>query len=269
MQLINRDCLVVREKQTFVDWLRSVPELKMPDVTLDDIADEETILLVPEGDGAEDALAYIEPFKPGLAAKFFWDWYMDESVWPDLEKRPFDHWFELEYSSVVYDMAVGMAIRKDTDSEFEQPESEINIRPYRHRILAEFERTDEWGTPEDPNMIGAYRAIQEYANRSGDVEGILDLQLTFVEGGTGYALRYGDINQPYCEAVEMVLDDFVALAREYPALYKRAELTIRLQNLVEDAEQIGWGYGDSVREQIETLQNHMDALPFGATQGDK
>ena len=42
MQHINRDCLILRAKQSFADWTRSVPGLKMPDATLEDVNLEAT-----------------------------------------------------------------------------------------------------------------------------------------------------------------------------------------------------------------------------------
>jgi hypothetical protein len=116
MQLINRDCLILRAKQSFADWTRSVPGLQMPDATLDDVNLEATVLLVPEGVNKHDALQYIDRFKPVLVRQLFAAWYLDESTWPDFDEYPFDHWISVEYSSMVHDMVVRKRIVKKKDN---------------------------------------------------------------------------------------------------------------------------------------------------------
>lgn len=117
MQNINRDGLVLRKKQAFADWTRSVPGLKIPDATLEDVNLESTILLVPEGINIYDALRYTEPFKPMLVKEQFSDWYLDESTWPDFDEYPFDHWISAEYSSSIYDMVRRRSVIKDRYNE--------------------------------------------------------------------------------------------------------------------------------------------------------
>lgn len=120
MQLINRDCLVLKSKQTFVDWICSVPGLEMPEVTLAEVNVEEPVLLVPEGRSEEDAEAYLARLKLYLVEMHFSDWYRDESTWPDFVKYPFDHWISVEYHSMVYDMAVDTAFVHDPENELDE-----------------------------------------------------------------------------------------------------------------------------------------------------
>ena len=91
MQLINRDCLVLKSKQTVVDWIRSIPGLEMPEATLADVNAEGTVLLVHEGFGEEDAQAYLAVLKPYLVVMHFEDWYKDESTWPEFVKDTSNH----------------------------------------------------------------------------------------------------------------------------------------------------------------------------------
>lgn len=150
MQHINRDCLVVIARQTFVNWLRSVPELEMPNATLDDVNSEALVLLVPHIQSAQAARAYIEPFKADLIRYLFREWSVDESAWPDLEQTPFDHWFTLQYHSMVYDMTWSNVLERDGPEELLCGGPEEDLASYKASIVAEFERTGEWGTPEDP-----------------------------------------------------------------------------------------------------------------------
>ena len=258
MQMINRDCLTIYAKQAFVDWIHSVPELEFPDVTLDEVNIEGTVLLVPEGYSRDDALTYLADFEAALTERFFADWYADESVWPDLERFPFDHWFSVTYHSMIFDMAVGVAITKDSHHEL-MPEWEgIDIGPYKQQIIDEFDRHGDWGVPQDPNMVAALRAINEFTRLSGEAAGILDLQLTMVESGTGFTLRYGDISEPFYEALEMVLADFTTLLKEHPSAYDEIDFNERLTQLVQNASQVGWGFGDYLRDKVQEIQSYMD-----------
>ena len=119
MQLINRDCLVLKSKQSFVDWIRSVPGLEMPSATLDEVNIEGTILLVPEGFSEEDAFRYIEKLKPILVEKHFADWYRDDAAWPDLNRFQFDHWISVEYHSMIFDMAIDTPFIRDPENELD------------------------------------------------------------------------------------------------------------------------------------------------------
>jgi hypothetical protein len=51
--MLNRSAVVVRPKQPFVDWLKSVKELDLPDMTLDQL--DKTLYLVPDYEDPGDA----------------------------------------------------------------------------------------------------------------------------------------------------------------------------------------------------------------------
>lgn len=257
MQLINRDCLTIYAKQTFVDWIHSIPELELPYVTLEAVNTEGTILLIPEGFSEGDALDYLASFEAALLERFFADWYLDDSVWPDLEEYTFDHWFSVKYHSMIFDMAVGVAITKDAQDALLPEWEGLDIRPYKQRIIDEFDRHDEWGVPQEPNMVAAMRAINEYTRLSGVAVGILDLQLTMVESGTGFTLRYGDISEPFYEALEMVFADFTSLLKAHPSAYDATDFDMRLMRLAQNASKVGWGYGDYVRETVREIERTL------------
>lgn len=133
-----------------------------------------------------------------------------------------------------------------------------DLEGYKTRITAEFNRTGGWGVPEEPNLLAAHRAINDYRRLSGDIAGVLDLQLTMVEGGTDYTLRLGDLEESYYEAIEMVMEDFVTLAKEYPDALAQTNLTRRLDKLAQRAADIGWGYGDNIDQMVGEVILLMD-----------
>lgn len=253
MQRINRDLFILKAKQPFVDWLRSIPDLEMPNATLEDVNFEEPVFLVPEGSGEDDARHYIKQHQTTLAQVYFSGWYTDESTWPDLENESFDRWFTLEYHSLVQDLVIEQAITKDIGTRALGDQQTIDLSTYKNRIIVEFDRHGDWGTPEAPNMLAANRAIDDYRQLTGDVVGILDLQLTFIESGTGYTERYGDIDEPFYEALEIILEDFANLLKQHPTAYEMQDFGSRLRKLQERAGWMGWGYGDAVTEMVQDV----------------
>ena len=81
--------------------------------------------------------------------------------------------------------------------------------------------------------------------------------LTFVEMGTRFTNEFGDIDEPFYEGLELMLDDFRELLLAHPDLYEEANLAQRLADLSKNAGWLGWGYGDYVTEQVAEIQQHF------------
>ncbi len=135
---------------------------------------------------------------------------------------------------------------------------ETLLATYRQRINEDFFGEDEWGTPQMPNMLVTARLIAGYRQAGGDLLGTLDLMLTFVEAGTRFTNDYGDIDEPFYEGLELMLDDFQKLLLVHPNLYEEGDLAQRLAKLRRDAGPIGWGYGDYVTECIDEIRQHFN-----------
>ena len=75
-----------------------------------------------------------------------------------------------------------------------------------------------------------------------------------MEEGTRFTNTYGDIDEPFYEGLELMLDDFKELLLANPALYEESDLAQRLTKLLRNAGDIAWGYGDYVTEQIDEIQ---------------
>jgi hypothetical protein len=134
-----------------------------------------------------------------------------------------------------------------------QPDTEL-LANCRRQIEESFFSSGKWGQPELPNMLLAARPISQYRQQTGDLLGTLDLMLLFVETGTRFTLEYGDIDEPFYEGLEMMLEEFAELMLANPAFYEEADLALRLTKLSRDVAWIGWGYGDFVRDQVERVQ---------------
>lgn len=131
------------------------------------------------------------------------------------------------------------------------------LTQYRERIEEAFFTKGDWGMPQDPNMLVASRPIEDYRQLTGDLLGTLDLMLTFVEMGTKFTNEYGDIDEPFYEGLELMLDDFRDLLLANPALYEEGNLAWRLTKLARSTWGVGWGYGDYVTGEINKIQHHF------------
>ena len=104
MKLVERDAVIVRAKQPFLEWLQSIPEIDVEDLTLEELNVEATILLIPEMETMDAVNAYLRPGKVAIMEQELEDWCPDKDVWP----RPrtanlFDEWFTLDYHSFILD----------------------------------------------------------------------------------------------------------------------------------------------------------------------
>lgn len=129
------------------------------------------------------------------------------------------------------------------------------LEKYRHKIIEQF-------FPRRGNGIGklklgeARKAIRDYRKATGNLAGTLELMLTYVENGTRFTCEYGDIDEAFYNSLDSVLAELARLlVKEGPELHPRFQE--RLQQVEYAASNIGWGYGDSVREQVQMLETTL------------
>ena len=103
------------------------------------------------------------------------------------------------------------------------------------------------------NLSGGKKAVSQYRKAVGDPKGILDLMVFYVECGTNFACEYGSIDEKFYCSLESMFDNALqALAKSDKGTIE--EFLPRLQNIVEKAENVGWGYYDTI---IELLYNYF------------
>jgi hypothetical protein len=101
--MVNRSVLIIRTKEPFRQWLRSLPEPE--DVSLEEINHDNSVYLIPEyeDDNERDKLLkkfYLEIFEEQLEG-----WWLDEKDWPKSRNLGmFKKWFDVEFHSVVIDL---------------------------------------------------------------------------------------------------------------------------------------------------------------------
>jgi len=110
-------------------------------------------------------------------------------------------------------------------------------------------------SPDMPKFREAKKVITEYKNAAKDPVGILDLMLTYVERGHAFTNDFGDIDEPFYDAICTMLDRFAEQLKAHPAastLYKE-RFRARLLKMSRTAD-IGWGYGDFVHDTVGDLE---------------
>lgn len=103
MYFVDRSVAVIKPKAQFLEWLNAVPGNDM-DLTLDNLRADCTVILVPEFDEPEEAVAYVDEIYDQLFKMELASWYEDEALWPDNRTlKTFWEWFDVEIHSTVID----------------------------------------------------------------------------------------------------------------------------------------------------------------------
>jgi hypothetical protein len=116
--------------------------------------------------------------------------------------------------------------------------------------------------PPSPRFRDARKVISEYKKSTRDLPGTLDLMLTYVERGHAFTNDFGDIDEPFYEALCNMLGKFADGLKDHPAaaaLYREL-FRDRLLKMNRTAE-IGWGYGDFVHDTVGDLEQEFSESP--------
>ena len=127
------------------------------------------------------------------------------------------------------------------------------LEKYRHKIVEQFFPVRGFGKLK---LSEARKAIRDYRKATGNLDGTIDLMLTYVENGTEFTHQFGDINESFYNSLESVLNEIAQLlmgeGREFYSQFRE-----RIQRLTNHADDIGWGYGDALRDQVYQLKNDL------------
>jgi hypothetical protein len=104
MQIINRNLIIVRPKQPYVDWINAPPD-QDPPVSLAYIQRDCHTYLIPEMVNEDEALEFVQALKREIFEIELNSWCRDPNIWPK-NRTPamFDEWFELEFHSMIFDL---------------------------------------------------------------------------------------------------------------------------------------------------------------------
>lgn len=102
MYQLDRFVALIRPREPFLDWLRSVPDFEDLEFTLEQVRGDSTALLIPQFDDDEEAVAFVyriweEVFMAELDA-----WTEEKALWPQGRTiEMFMEWFDVEIHTTV------------------------------------------------------------------------------------------------------------------------------------------------------------------------
>jgi hypothetical protein len=131
---------------------------------------------------------------------------------------------------------------------------DVKYLEHCRRQVANLVYKETSGFPDMPRFREAKKVITEYRKSTGDLRGTLDLMLTYVERGHQFTLDFGDIDDPFYTVLENMLEHFAIELRRSPAKYELYEQFRPRLMAIRRHTEIGWGYGDFVRETIDELE---------------
>jgi hypothetical protein len=130
--------------------------------------------------------------------------------------------------------------------------SAANLKPYQKTIQEALCPDVVHGG--DIDLARGRKAINDYKKATNDLMGTLDLMTHYVECGTQFAATYHYGDEEFYESLDEIFTQVVKTLQQSEQEIVNKFLP-RLRTIVHEAEDIGWGYGDSVYETLE------DAFP--------
>ncbi|HSH82471.1 MAG TPA: hypothetical protein VLA19_28405 [Herpetosiphonaceae bacterium] len=112
MDVINRAVAVIKPRQPYLDWAKSIPG-PADDVTLDEVRTDCTAILIPDFDDPAEAEAFIATIAGDLFEMELDSWDRDPRTWPvNRSYAIFREWFDVEIHSIVLDASDDDLIRE-------------------------------------------------------------------------------------------------------------------------------------------------------------
>ena len=104
----------------------------------------------------------------------------------------------------------------------------------------------------------ARKAIRDYRKATGNIPGMAEMLMTYVENGARFTHEFGDIDERFYNSVESVLAELAVLLRgEARELYP--QFSDRLAKVEQMTNGIGWGFHDFVANIVGKLEEENSA----------
>jgi hypothetical protein len=127
------------------------------------------------------------------------------------------------------------------------------LEKYRRKIVEQFFPMHGMGKLK---LGEARKAIRDYRKATCNLTGTIDLMLAYVENGTEFTVQFGDIEASFYNSLESVLNEMTGLflgdGKDLYPLFRD-----RILKLDTHAGDIGWGYGDALRDTVAELEKEL------------
>ncbi len=164
-------------------------------------------------------------------------------------------WDKPALLALVKDLYAASEVGRDLVNARCQPaeSAAVTLEKYRRRIVEQFFPDRGFGKLK---LGEARKAIRDYRKATGNVEGTVELLMTYVENGTSFTQQFGDIDERFYNSIESALTELAALLRgEARGMYP--QVSDRLARAAQQAEDIGWGFGDFVGDAVAQLHDDL------------
>lgn len=129
----------------------------------------------------------------------------------------------------------------------------VTLEKYRRKIVDQFFPARGYGKLK---LGEARQAIRAFRKATGNLGGTVELLMTYVENGTSFTQQFGDIDERFYNSIESALTELATLLRgQARELYP--QLRDRLARAAQQTENIGWGFGDFVRDAVAQLDDDL------------
>jgi hypothetical protein len=127
------------------------------------------------------------------------------------------------------------------------------LEKYRGKIVEQFFPARGFGKLK---LGEARQAIHDYRKATGNLPGMVELLMTYVENSTRFTHEHGDVDERFYNSVESALDELAALLRnEARGMYP--QFRDRLARVEQMADGIGWGFHDFVGDVVGQLEEEL------------
>ncbi len=97
-------------------------------------------------------------------------------------------------------------------------------------------------------LKAAKNAISEFGKLTGDIKRSLELKLIYVENGIRFTLAYGDIDERFYNSMASMYADIINQVNEDETGELFDEFEERLETVVMNTKEIGWGFYEALAE---------------------
>ncbi|MEZ5504283.1 MAG: hypothetical protein R3E50_17100 [Halioglobus sp.] len=114
--MLNRDLIVVRLKQPFVDWVNEAnPYPDGSRMTLEEANEDLPVFLIHDH-ASEDVEEWLRQCYQPLFEELLEQWYVDETLWPqELTLELFRAWCDVKVHGMLYDLVDEPLVDDDID----------------------------------------------------------------------------------------------------------------------------------------------------------
>ena len=170
-------------------------------------------------------------------------------------RRQLATWEKHELLTLVKDLYdAGAGNRDFIQARCQTGESGAEIlEKYRHKIVKQF-----YPARGDAKLrLGeARKTIRDYYKATGNLDGTVELLMTYVENGAEFTDEYGDIDERFYNSISSALNELATLLRGI-AREMYPQFSERLARVEEMCGGIGWGFGDYIGDIVWQLEQEL------------